>query len=112
MVFIVSLKVHMSAAEVLSQIDSLNWKNNGGEESVENNSQLVDGSEHTRIGNMELEIERQSMIDGNFHPLVRTHPVTGERVWFNQADQWHPTNLDEDTRAALSALLDEAESAG
>lgn len=42
-------------------------------------------------------------------PAVRTHPVSGERVWFNQADQWHPTNLDADTRDALSALLDEAD---
>ncbi len=40
-------------------------------------------------------------------PAVRKHPFTGERVWFNQADQWHPTNLDEDTRMALSTLLDE-----
>jgi hypothetical protein len=25
-------------------------------------------------------------------PAVRTHPVTGERVWFNQAHMWHITN--------------------
>src|SRR5256885_7769472 len=24
---------------------------------------------------------------------VITHPVTGERVWFNQAEQWHPAML-------------------
>lgn len=24
-------------------------------------------------------------------PAVRTHPVTGEEVWFNQADQFHPS---------------------
>ncbi len=43
-------------------------------------------------------------------PGVRTHPVTGETVWFNQADQWHPSNLPEEEREALLALVeDEAE---
>lgn len=40
-------------------------------------------------------------------PAVRTHEETGERVWFNQADQWHPTNLDEETRQAMVSFLDE-----
>lgn len=26
-------------------------------------------------------------------PAVRAHPVTGDQVWFAQADQWHPSNL-------------------
>ncbi len=25
-------------------------------------------------------------------PAVRVHPVSGERVWFNQAHMWHPSN--------------------
>jgi Taurine catabolism dioxygenase TauD, TfdA family len=33
------------------------------------------------------------------------HYVTGEMVWFNQADQWHFSNLDEDARKDLSALI-------
>jgi len=29
------------------------------------------------------------------------HPLTGEGVWFNQAQHWHPSCLDEDVREAL-----------
>lgn len=35
---------------------------------------------------------------------VITHPVTGERVWFNQAEQWHPSMLDQKNRRAMMAL--------
>lgn len=33
------------------------------------------------------------------------HPVTGEKVWFNQAEQWHPSALDEETRLAMEDLM-------
>jgi alpha-ketoglutarate-dependent taurine dioxygenase len=26
-------------------------------------------------------------------PSVRTHPATGKTVWFNQAEQWHPSSI-------------------
>ena len=42
-------------------------------------------------------------------PAVRVHETTGERVWFNQADQWHPTNLDEKTRSALARFLPDSD---
>jgi alpha-ketoglutarate-dependent taurine dioxygenase len=35
---------------------------------------------------------------------VAIHPETGERVWFNQAEQWHPSMLDQKNRKALEAL--------
>jgi alpha-ketoglutarate-dependent taurine dioxygenase len=38
-------------------------------------------------------------------PATARHPVTGEEVWFNQAEQWHPSSLDRKTRRALAALL-------
>ncbi|CAA9420643.1 MAG: SyrP-like protein [uncultured Pyrinomonadaceae bacterium] len=31
-------------------------------------------------------------------PATATHPETGEEVWFNQADGFHPSNLDAETR--------------
>jgi alpha-ketoglutarate-dependent taurine dioxygenase len=34
-------------------------------------------------------------------PAVRAHPRTGETVWFNQVDQWHPSNLPGDEASAL-----------
>jgi alpha-ketoglutarate-dependent taurine dioxygenase len=34
-------------------------------------------------------------------PAVRAHPETGDRVWFNQVDQWHPSNLGKDIAEAL-----------
>jgi alpha-ketoglutarate-dependent taurine dioxygenase len=41
-------------------------------------------------------------------PGVRTHPVSGEEVWFNQADQWHPSNLPpEEAEVLLSVIRDE-----
>ena len=35
-------------------------------------------------------------------PATLKHPVTGEEVWFNQADGFHPSNLDEKSRLAWS----------
>lgn len=39
-------------------------------------------------------------------PAVRTHPGSGETVWFNQADQWHPSNLPDDEAELLLAVVD------
>jgi alpha-ketoglutarate-dependent taurine dioxygenase len=35
---------------------------------------------------------------------VIAHPVTGEQVWFNQVEQWHPSMLDQKNRRAMAAL--------
>ncbi|HEX5402490.1 MAG TPA: TauD/TfdA family dioxygenase [Pseudonocardiaceae bacterium] len=42
-------------------------------------------------------------------PATRTHPVTGEQVWFNQADQFHVSNLPADQAEALVALVESEE---
>lgn len=34
------------------------------------------------------------------------HPVTGAEVWFNQADQWHPAGLGDQTSAELYDILE------
>lgn len=39
-------------------------------------------------------------------PAVRAHPATGETAWFNQADQWHPSNLPPAEAAALLAVVE------
>lgn len=38
-------------------------------------------------------------------PATATHPKTGDKVWFNQADQFHPTNLGDDAAADLAEVL-------
>lgn len=42
-------------------------------------------------------------------PAIAKHPQTGEEVWFNQADQFHPTEMDERTRKALLSTVKEEE---
>jgi alpha-ketoglutarate-dependent taurine dioxygenase len=40
-------------------------------------------------------------------PAVIRHPKTGDLLWFNQVDQWHPTNLEPEVAAALLATTRE-----
>jgi alpha-ketoglutarate-dependent taurine dioxygenase len=49
--------------------------------------------------------EDDSLWTRQVRPSVATHPETGERVWFNQADQFHPSNQGEDYAAELLELL-------
>ncbi|MEW2484820.1 TauD/TfdA family dioxygenase [Streptomyces sp. NPDC048411] len=42
-------------------------------------------------------------------PSTTRHPVTGAEVWFNQADQWHPAGLGDDTAKELAEILSEDE---
>ncbi|WP_214102981.1 TauD/TfdA family dioxygenase [Acrocarpospora catenulata] len=38
-------------------------------------------------------------------PATTRHPVTGAEVWFNQADQWHPASLGDETAAMLAEIM-------
>ncbi|SDH33191.1 Taurine dioxygenase, alpha-ketoglutarate-dependent [Lentzea fradiae] len=40
-------------------------------------------------------------------PSTTRHPVTGDEVWFNQADQWHAAGLGDETAAALQQIMPE-----
>lgn len=42
-------------------------------------------------------------------PGIAFHPETGEKLWFNQAEQWHPSSLDTKTRQAMLELMGEEE---
>ena len=42
-------------------------------------------------------------------PATLVHPETGEEVWFNQADGFHPSNLDEETYRAFISQMSEDE---
>ncbi|MER6086003.1 TauD/TfdA family dioxygenase [Streptomyces sp. NPDC001833] len=41
----------------------------------------------------------------HIRPSTIDHPVTGEEVWFNQADQWHPASLGEETMRDLASIV-------
>jgi alpha-ketoglutarate-dependent taurine dioxygenase len=42
-------------------------------------------------------------------PAIVRHPTTNEAVWFNQADGFHPSNLDAETYRALTSSTSEDE---
>lgn len=63
------LKVHMSAADVAQTIEP-------------SESDDDDGEDAGRIGAMKLNFDRRAMIEGHCHPLVRTHPVTGQKALY------------------------------
>jgi len=42
-------------------------------------------------------------------PATRTHPLTGEEVWFNQAEQWHVSSLPGDQGKELLAMVESDE---
>jgi len=62
---IAPLKVHMS-----------------GEKGVASLRGLREKAEDKKVGKMWDNMDEQAMIDGAFHPLVRTHPVSGEKALF------------------------------
>lgn len=56
--------------------------------------------------------EWQWKADGGLRTLLRCdallpHPETGERLWVNQADHWHPSGLRGEVRAKLGQVLTE-----
>ncbi|MGP3969988.1 TauD/TfdA family dioxygenase [Streptomyces sp. 6N223] len=40
-------------------------------------------------------------------PGIRRNPRTGRDAWFNQADQWHPSNLPQEEAETLLSLIDD-----
>ena len=45
----------------------------------------------------------------NIRPATRLHPVTGEKVWFNQVDQYHPSHFPKDVYETLILLAEDNE---
>lgn len=43
-------------------------------------------------------------------PATRRHPVTGEKVWFNQVDQYHPSHFPEEVYETLMMVYEGDES--
>jgi alpha-ketoglutarate-dependent taurine dioxygenase len=64
--------------------------------------------EYCREGRIEFSWQEDGGLrTSQVREAVATHPRTGEQVWFNQVDQWHPSNLGEADARALRATLPE-----
>ena len=83
------LKVHMSAAGVMSVLQKPG---------------ASDGAAPTKMGNIDLNVDTESMIRGSFHPIVRTHPKTGEKALY--VEQTYSSGIEGMTREEAQPLLD------
>jgi alpha-ketoglutarate-dependent taurine dioxygenase len=66
--------------------------------------------EHCRAGGISF----KWTVDGGLtmsevRPATALHPVTGEEVWFNQADGFHPSGIDRETYELLISEMKEEE---
>jgi len=52
--------------------------------------------EWTKLDSLKIRYHRKA---------TEVHPVTGQILWFNQADQWHPSNLDAETRRMMEMVV-------
>ncbi len=91
---IAPLKVHMSAAFVVGQLNEMNrgQQSEGGK------------AEPTKFGDMELDVNSKAMVDGWYHPMVRTHPKSGEQALY--VDHTYSHGIEGMTDAEAQALLE------
>jgi hypothetical protein len=60
--------------------------------------------EYCRHNNIDFFWEQEDLYLCNQGPGIITHPITGESVWFNQANQFHPSHLPADIYNGLNLL--------
>lgn len=85
---IADLRVHMSARDVIRNTVRSNTA--GGQE----------------VGEIKISMKQQSMIEGSYHPLVRTHPETGQRsLYVDQAYSLGIQGLSDDEARPLLDFL-------
>lgn len=80
------LKVHMSAARAIAR------------------TVRKDASGKPIVGEMQLSMDEEKIVAGNFHPLVRTHPVTGKKSLY--VDQIYAMGIEGLTEEEAQPLLD------
>lgn len=51
--------------------------------------------------------KRGGLQTSQVRPAVIKHPITHEAVWFNQADQWHPSHLPEAVLRSMLTIMSE-----
>lgn len=66
--------------------------------------------EHCRAGGVDFKWNDDGGLTlSEVRPATALHPVTGEEVWFNQADGFHPSALDRETYELLISTMKEEE---
>ena len=88
------LKIHFSANGVVNQLKK---------EADDKRKKDVDGGRTKGFGSMELDMKTQSMVEGSLHPLVRTHPKSGERALY--VDQTYSNGIEGLTTDESAGLL-------
>jgi taurine dioxygenase len=86
---VAELRVHMSAVEVLAVLHEMNPGN--------------EAAKPRKMGNIELAVEPEPMVEGTYHPLVRTHPGSGRKSLY--VDETYSQSIQGMTRAESAALL-------
>ena len=90
---IAPLKVHMTATDVVGMLFEMNKDKNPE----------AGKSEPKTFGNMELDVDTQAMVAGWYHPMVRTHPKSGEKSLY--VDHTYSHGIQGMTDAEAQALL-------
>ena len=62
---------------------------------------------HCNGEGIELKWNGNDLWLGQTRPATLTHPVTGDEVWFNQADLWHVSNLGQRRQQAMLKMMGE-----
>jgi alpha-ketoglutarate-dependent taurine dioxygenase len=90
---IAPLKVHMTAADVVANLQE------------ENSARRAEGEEREGkgFGNMKLNVNTQKMVAGWFHPVVRTHPETDEKALY--VDHTYSRGIEGMAPAEADAIL-------
>jgi alpha-ketoglutarate-dependent taurine dioxygenase len=60
--------------------------------------------QYCQDNNIEFFWESEDLYLRNQGPGIVTHPITHEKVWFNQANQFHPSGLPDDIYKGLNLL--------
>lgn len=57
--------------------------------------------------NIKYEWDNGSLLLEQLGPGIAYHPLTNEKVWFNQADQFHPSSLPDDVYETFNMLFND-----